>query len=81
MSNENAGFSNPLPQSGWVLDSHLAKVIGVSRETLVDWLIKFRIPHRRPGTRIFINMEVFFNGLPDGLADDEPKKKVTKRSR
>lgn len=78
MSTSLSSFQNPLPQSGWVLDIHLADSIGISRETLVDWLVKFQIPHRRPGTRIFINMEAFFNGLPDGLTDGEATKQKSR---
>jgi hypothetical protein len=69
MSTGSSVFHNPLPQSGWVLDSQLADSIGISRETLVDWLNRYSIPHRKPGSKIFVCMEVFYSHLPDGLGD------------
>jgi len=69
MSTSSAIFQNPLPQSGWVLDSQLADSIGISRETLVDWLNRYQIPHRKPGSKIFVCMEVFYASLPDGLGE------------
>jgi hypothetical protein len=69
-------FQNPLPQSGWVLSQHLAEAIGVSSETIADWLHKYGIPHRKPGSKIIIHMETFFSSLPEGLGDIDPKKKA-----
>lgn len=74
---EPTGFVNGLPQTGFVLDTVLADAIGISRETLVDWLVKYEIPHKRPGTRIFVNCEQFYAGLPDGLSGNyKPKGKA-----
>lgn len=55
------------------MDIQLAEIIGISRETLLDWLTKFSIPHRRPGTRVFVRMETFYDGLPEGLSDADTK--------
>lgn len=67
---------NRIPQHGWVLDSDLAIALGVTRETLNDWLHKYRIDHAKPGTKAIINMETFFAGLPSGL---EMGRRVTKK--
>lgn len=74
MSTASPVFPNGLPQTGWILDSTLADAIGVSSETLRDWLTKFQIPHRRPGSKVFIQVEVFYQNLPDGLSDGEKGK-------
>jgi excisionase family DNA binding protein len=66
---------NRIPQHGWVLDIDLANALGVSRETLVDWLHKYRIDHSKPGCRILIRMETFFAGLPSGLTGETKRKK------
>lgn len=72
-------FIHRLPQSGWVLSTELAEAVGISDETVKDWLRDFRIPHKKLGTRTFVSMDEFFLNLPDGCEDAEKTTKKTKR--
>lgn len=60
-------YPNGLPQTGKILDTKLAEAFNVSSETIRDWLVKYQIPHKKPGSRIVIDCEQFYAGLPDGL--------------
>lgn len=59
-------FTNPMRQTGWMRDIDLNDATGIGRETLLDWMLKDAITHKRPGTRAFIHMEKFYTALPDG---------------
>lgn len=77
MSTGNS-FIHRLPQSGWVLSMELAEAVGISDETIKDWLRDYQIPHKKLGTRTFIDMESFFENLPNGN-DDAPQTTKTRK--
>jgi hypothetical protein len=72
-------FIHRLPQSGWVLSTELAAAVDISDETIKDWLRDFAIPHKKLGTRTFIDMAAFFENLPDGPTDAPQTTKTRKR--
>lgn len=71
-------LENRIPQQGWVLDTDLANALSVTRETLLDWLHKYKIDHAKPGIRVLIHMETFFAGLPSGLISGQRVKRIRK---
>ena len=70
----------PLPQTGWVLDTAFAASLGVSQETLRDWIHEYRLPARQVGRTILIRAEEFYQALPNVEYKDGEEKK-TKRTR
>lgn len=72
-------FVHRLPQSGWVLSSELAEAVDLTDDRVKDWLVEFKIPHRKLGTKWFVHMESFFENLPDGNADATKATKTRKR--
>jgi hypothetical protein len=74
-----SSFVHRLPQRGWVLSTELAEAVDISDETIKDWLRDFAIPHKKLGTRTFIDMAAFFENLPDGPTDAPQTTKKSKR--
>ena len=63
-----------LPQTGWILDSQLAPMLGVSSETLRDWIKRYTLPARQVGNTILIHLETFYASLPPFQHGDSSEK-------
>ncbi|MBR9802807.1 hypothetical protein GYB59_14460 [bacterium] len=57
---------NPLPQSGWYLDTDWAAALNIEVRQFRRNLREHQIPHGKFGNAVIVKAEDFYASLPDG---------------